>query len=442
MKFLLLIVFNFFHAAIFCQQVYSLADCFLLAKQNNVSFKKNRNDIQSNYIDKKAATFNLLPAVYASAEHIYSSGKNIDPVTNNFVREDFSGGDFDVTMQLNIFSGFNNLNAIKNSLYKIKASEYAYRENELKIFSAITVAYAEVMFNKEQVATIRNNTLHTQNALVVVQEKIDAGRLSKTDYYTINTRNKSEQADIAEAQNDSVTAMNELKYLTGLNYNTPFSIKDIDSGEIRNITLKEFNLSEVLERVLKDHPALLQTMFSEKSAEMNLKTARGDLYPNLSITGNIFSNYNLNYRNLGNSHVSVGEQINNNFGKTAGILLEIPLFNKYQNRFAIEREKINFANAKLATTEIENDILKNTQQMLNDFITAKQKYLLQQEALQQAILSFNAFEERHKLGYISSLELMLAKDQLYTQQVKTTQAKYDLYFKYMLIRLLLETADN
>ena len=133
----------------------------------------------------------------------------------------------------------------------------------------------------------------------------------------------------------------------------------------------------------------------------------------------------------------MNKQLDNNFGKTVGVLVEIPLFNRYQNRFTVAREKINLSNAKLETQQTENDVVKNTQQLLNDFISAQKEYLLQTESLKQGELAYEAFEERHKLGYISSLELVLAKDQLYAQQVKTTQAKYNLYFTYGLIELLL-----
>lgn len=422
----------------FSQQVYSLEDCFAAAKKNNISFKKTNNIIQAAYIDKKAATFNLFPSVYANAEHIFSAGKNIDPVTNSFVRDNFSGGEFDITLQLNIFSGFNAVNAIKSSLYKIKAGEYALQKNELETFSAITIAYAKVMYYNEQSGTVRSNNLRTQNELEVVQEKIDAGKLSKSDYYTINTRYKSEQADLVEAQHDSLNALNELKYLIGLNYNTSFETKEIDSSEIKDIANKEFNLAEVLNKILKDHPALQQTVYAEKSAQLNLKAARGNLIPDVSLTGNIFSNYNLSDRNINGSHIAFSNQLNNNFGKTVGVLIEIPIFNKYQNRLAVEREKINLDNAKLAGKEVENEVVKNTQQLLNDFLSAKQKYVLETEALKQEELSYEAFEERHRLGYITSLELVVAKDQLFAQQVKATQSKYDLYFRYKLIELLLQ----
>ena len=49
----------------------------------------------------------------------------------------------------------------------------------------------------------------------------------------------------------------------------------------------------MLNKVLKDHPALQESMYAEKSAEMNLKTAKRNLIPSVSLAGNIFSNYNL-----------------------------------------------------------------------------------------------------------------------------------------------------
>ncbi len=438
MKFLILLI----SVSLFCikgiaQHHYSLEDCFAAAQKNNISIRKTRNDIQNSYIDKKTATYNLLPSLYASAGHYMSFGKNIDPVTNNFVRQNFSGGDVNVSMQLNIFSGFNALNAIKASLYKIQAGENTYKKTELETFSSISIAYAKVMYNKEQLATLKNNNLRTEHELDVVQEKINVGKLSKSDYYTISTRYKSEQADIVKAQNDSLTAVNDLKYLIGLQYNQPFDVKEIDSGEINTIVRKEFNVSEVMEKVLRDHPALLASMYNAKAAAMDLKTARGNLLPNVSVTGNIFSNYNLDDRDINGSHIPLNTQLNNNFGKTVGLMLDIPLFNKYQGRAAVEKGKINLTNANLATEEAENEIVKNTQQLLNDFISAKQQYLLQTESLQQGELSYNAFEEKHKLGYITSLELILAKDQLYEQQAKASEAKYDMYFKYKTIELLL-----
>ncbi len=74
MKFIMLSILSFLSVGVFSQQTHSLQD-FTVAKENNISFKKNQNDIDASYMDKKAATFNLFPSVYANAQHIFSSEK-------------------------------------------------------------------------------------------------------------------------------------------------------------------------------------------------------------------------------------------------------------------------------------------------------------------------------------------------------------------------------
>lgn len=439
MRFFTLILFPslFFANLVRSQTLYTLGDCFDAAKKNNIALQKSRNDLEETYIDKNRAVFNLFPSATASAEHIFSGGKNIDPVTNNFVKERFSGGVLDMTLQLNIFSGFSVLNSIKASLYKIKAGEYAYQKALFDNFSAITIAYAKAILSMEQTSIIRNNYFNTNNELHITEEKINVGKLSKSEYYTINTRYKSEQADLVEAQNDSLNAIKELKYLIGLDYHSSFGLMDIDESEIANIANKNFTFPEILAKVLNEHPALLESIFNEKAAATNLKAVKGNLFPSISLTGDIFSNYNLTEKISNGSHIPLSQQLNNNLGQSAGVLLQIPLFNKYQNRFLIQKEKINLTNARLTTKEIKNEIIKDVQQLINDFISAKEKYFLQTSSLQQGQLSYQAFEERYKLGLISSLELITAKDQFYTQQVKASQAKYNLYFKYKLLELLM-----
>ncbi len=97
---------------IFSQKKYTLAECYLLASDRNISLKRAHNQIASNYIDHKTAVFRLLPSVSYTLGHNFSFGKNIDPVTNSFINETFSGGYTAVGLQMQIFSGFNKLNII------------------------------------------------------------------------------------------------------------------------------------------------------------------------------------------------------------------------------------------------------------------------------------------------------------------------------------------
>jgi outer membrane protein len=282
---------------------------------------------------------------------------------------------------------------------------------------------------------MKSNINATKNELNTITEKINVGSLSKSELYIIYARYNSEQADIIEAQNDSLTAINELKYLIGLD--SSFTINGINESKMNNILSQNYIPADLISAVLQKHPAVLESVYMKKAEEANLKVARGNRYPTISVNRNLFSSYNNFETDFDGNKIPLSRQLNNNFGRNIGISVQVPIFSKFQNSIAIEKVKINIQNAELALKETENDIKKNAEQLVNDFIVAKQKYQLQADALEQSKLSYNAFEEKHKFGLVSSIELITAKDQLYGQQAKYLQAKYEVYFKYTLLKLLM-----
>src|SRR4051812_2912143 len=93
------------------QKKYSLANCYSIALDKNSSIQRAQNEINAAIIDNKSAQYNLLPSLSFGMQHKLSFGKDINPVTNNFINETFSGGSIGLGIQLKIFSGFTILNS-------------------------------------------------------------------------------------------------------------------------------------------------------------------------------------------------------------------------------------------------------------------------------------------------------------------------------------------
>jgi outer membrane protein TolC len=136
-------------------QIYTLEQCFNLALERNRAIKRAQNNIYSSLLDRKTAQFSLLPSVSYNSGHYFSFGKNIDPVTNDFVNESFSGGYTALGLQLQLFSGFSRLNAIKQSKYIIQSAEAAKQKALLELLTNVTLTYAKLLLNKENRS--RNN---------------------------------------------------------------------------------------------------------------------------------------------------------------------------------------------------------------------------------------------------------------------------------------------
>jgi hypothetical protein len=110
---------------------YNLSQCYQLAIERNIGLKQAQNIVESSIIDLKTSRLGLFPSLSYNLGHYFSFGKNIDPVTNSFVYQSFSGGFTGVGLQLDLFNGFNKLNTIKQSAYLLEASEYAKKRTNL-----------------------------------------------------------------------------------------------------------------------------------------------------------------------------------------------------------------------------------------------------------------------------------------------------------------------
>ena len=82
-------------------------------------------------------------------------------------------------MELDLFSGFKKLNAIKYSSFVVKGAEYAKKKAELELLTNITLAYARFMLDRKNFQAARSDPQKTLSELEIIREKINVGRLSK-----------------------------------------------------------------------------------------------------------------------------------------------------------------------------------------------------------------------------------------------------------------------
>ncbi len=415
---------------------YSLEQCFRLALDQNTGLKKATNNISTTVIDHNTARYNLLPSLSYNLGHYFSFGKNIDPVTNTFINENFSGGYTALGLQLQLFSGFSRLNTIKQTSYLVNAAEAAKKKTELELLANVTLTYARLLLQKEQIQIERKNIQSTAKQLGVINEKIKVGRLTRYEAYAFNARLNTEQANLVTIQNDSSAALQDLKNLLNISYKQPFEIAPVDTFLLSKIYSTTIITDNFIDTILQNHPAIKQAQMEEQVAQLGLKIARSNSYPSLSAGGNIATNYNVNQTNSLGQKIPLNNQLNDNIGKNINISLHIPIFSQMQNSNLVKKEKINISNAQLNKKEIENLIATNTLQLLNDFNASRQKYMATLMAGEQSNLSYAMYEEKYKLGQISSLELLTARDLLNATTSKYLQAKLELFFRYQLLLLL------
>jgi outer membrane protein len=415
---------------------YTLNQCYRLALDNNTTLKRAQNTINGNLIDRETAKFGMYPSLSYNIGHYFSFGKNIDPVTNTYVFETFSGGYTAFNLQMNLFSGFNRVNTIKQTSYLVQSSEYSKKRLELELLANITLVYARLLSDKEQLKASRSNIQSTVSEIEIINEKIKVGRLTKYEYYTFNARLNSQQADLVTLQNDSSAAVQDLKQLMNMRYNQQIDVAVIDATVLENLFTTTISAPDYIDAILQNHPAIKQAQMDEHIAELGVKLAKSNGLPSISVGGNLASNYNINQVNANGEKIGLSNQLNNNLGQNINISLHVPIFSQMETANRVKKERININNAQLAKSEAINTIATSTLQLINDFNAGKQKYKASLAAWEENNLSYSMYQEKYRLGQVSSVELLTAADILNTSTSKYLQAKLEMFFRYQLLELL------
>jgi outer membrane protein len=202
-----------------------------------------------------------------------------------------------------------------------------------------------------------------------------------------------------------------------------------------------------------------------QSSLLNVKSSRGSLYPRLSVNGNLFSNYSsaadrarfiadggaptiqpiqVGYVQGSNVPVfrdtsvpsggtvesyGISNQIGDNIARSLSMNLQIPIFNGYQSRAAVQRSMISNQTAVINLKDTENQLRQLVETAYNDATAASKTY---QSALKQVNARREAFrmsKQRFDLGAVNFVEYQTAENALFQAESDLVRAKYDFIFK-------------
>jgi outer membrane protein len=204
-------------------------------------------------------------------------------------------------------------------------------------------------------------------------------------------------------------------------------------------------------------PNSLAARLREQSAEMGIRIAKGALQPSISAFGSVFTNFSsaakdrtfeqqtqtINLDLFGIS-VPVGfpitvpveggtipyfKQIGNNVYSNLGVNMNVPIFNGFQTRIAIQRAELAVKIAKMNKITAENQLKTDIQRAINDVRAAEKSYTVAEKSLKATKASAENTKKRFDLGVVNSFEMVSVQNMLVSAESSLLQAKYDFIFK-------------
>jgi outer membrane protein len=436
-------------------QSFSLQQCIDHALAHNLTIKQSELNTELSKVGVNQSTMNLFPNLNGFASNNYYYGRSIDPNTNTFTTDQVRSNSFSLSSSVALFEGFALQNTLKQSKLNFMASRYDLQKIKNDVVLNVVTYFLQVLYNEELLAVTRNQRDATQLQRDRTSRMFEAGALSKGNLLDMESQLASDEVRLINAQAQYDQAMLSLKQLLEMDTVKSFGIvaPTVQAPEM-NASYKDVN--GIYSTALTNQPDIKSYEYRVQSAEKGIAIARGGVSPRLSLTGSLSTAYTTSkfqvagfnspqlqlvgfvfdtipvfteYSTPVLEKTPFNDQLNDNFSKSIGFNLSIPIFNNWSVRNGIKRAKINLEQSQLNLLTAQKSLLKSIQQAVADATSSNQKLIAGEKSVAALIESMNYNEQKYNLGLISTYDFLLSKNNLAKAQADLLQAKYDYIFR-------------
>ncbi len=399
---------------------YSLEQCIDFAWEHSTTMSRVNNSLESKQANLEQSKAALLPNLSASVNQSYSTDENyVDSTSGGYWDgSDNSNTNLALSSSLTLFNGLKLINTIRQSKVELSATEQETHFEQDLLSLDVLKAYINVLIAKERLTNSETQLKSSEEQVELSEARKEAGIISNSDYLNIKSQYASDRATMIAAM--STFRINTVSLMQTMNMplRDTFEIIEPDLNTLLNNQI-DVDSNLIYETALGVRPELKTAELNAESAQMEVKIAKADYLPSLTLNGSLESSYSDAL-----DSVDFAEQMENQFKTSVGLRLSIPIFQNLKVKNQVTQASIQAKNTQLELIDLKNNLRKSVEQVCTDLETAYMNY-------QASLDQFNAEQEAYKLademfeqGMINSVDYQTAKNNYVNAENSLNQAKY------------------
>lgn len=397
-------------------ETWSLDSCINYAIDHNLTVKSRELQVRSGELDITSARDRRLPQLSAGASESWSFGRGLTS-NNTYTNRNTSNFGWNLGMSVPLFQG---LTTVRQEAYAkanlravVEELEAAKDDITLNVISS----YLQVLYAGEMVRIAEEQLRLAGVELGRREQLLEAGKIAELEVTEARSQLAQNKMSLVSAQNDRTLALVDLAQL--------LELPDIDGFDIAPDVDDEkalYSPDEVYHRALQSNHLILASRRYIEAADRNISLARTSYMPTLSFNAGLGSSY---YTVSGLNSSSFSSQMRNNFTKSLGFSLNIPIFDAFSTRNSIRRAKIQKLNAELQYETTERNLYKSIQQAYYQAVGADERRGAAEVSEQATREAFEAMTQKYEFGKANATEYEQSRSEYVRAQSESVRAKYE-----------------
>lgn len=442
------------------KKTWTLRELIDYAIANNLSVKRSTYGVESSEINAFQSKMAMLPTLNANGNYGWNWGRTIDPTTNVFTENQVKSSNLGANSSLLLWNGFRLFYNMKQGEIDLDAANEDLIKSRNDIILNVITLYLNVVFNKELYNVAQLQVKSTQEQLDRTKKLVEAGSVPLADVLNLDAQLATNELTVIQRENSLNLSLLQLKQALQLPASTPMDI-ELPVLDIENQLNINKTADEIYDIATITMPEIKAAELRKKSSLYAYRSAKGNLYPRLSVNASystIYSDQRQQFlpdggttsRSIGYvqgagtpvlTDVSTGsvyvpgisDQFVDNRGRSIGVSLQIPLFNGFSTRSAMQRAAINREIANISFQEISNTLRQTVETAYNNAIAAVKTYQSTDKQVKARDEAFRMTKQRYNLGAVNFVDYQVAENNLFQSESDLLRAKYDFIFRKKLL---------
>jgi len=407
-------------------RIITFKDAVRIALEQNITVRQAQNAAALGKVDVSEARGQFVPDLRFSTTGAKNYGRTFDQTEGAIVDQTTKSLSLGLNSSVTVFDGFGNIANLRGAKLSDQAGEQELvRARETVAFSVAT-QFLVLIQRQEQLRVQRENLSAASALEQQIQQYVDAGARTIADLYQQQANVASARFNVVDAGRTTELAKVDLIETLQLDPTATYEF-EAPTDTTAQAASQKFDLSGLQSRASAQRIDLKAEQARVAAADQNVKAARSNRWPTVSLNGGYSSAYS------SASPFDFSDQLNQRRGGSVSLGVSVPIFDRGVTSNQTRRAEIQADNERLLFENLQQDVALQVRRSHLDFQAAQEQLVNAEAQVKSAELALSASQDRYEAGASTLVELTQARATQVQAASALVTARYNLLFQRTLM---------
>jgi len=371
------------------------------ALQNSFDIRIERNNVEISKINNSFGVAGGLPSLNASAggdkyQYNISQETGTDSVKDEY-KINGTSLNADISASMVLYNGSKIIAAKKRLGLLQKQSEIILNRQIQNTVAGVMIKYYDIVRQESYLKIIRNTLDVSREKMKIIQEKDNVGMASAVDILQAKTDVRLAEQDLK--LQESIVAMAKTDLLLVIDAKSLIGF-EVDG----NISVDSSLTLDMILNNLNNNPGYLESEQHVMISEQSLKEISAQRYPSVRV--------NAAYTISRSDNDAGSVLMNRNYGPSAGLSLQVPIFNGFIYKSQKSVAELNLSNSKLQKENLLNSLYFQAFNLYQSYSTAIHQIVSQQKNYEMSKQLVDLVMQNFQVNQATILDVKAAQTSL------------------------------